>query len=312
MSNPRRDADPHIAVLAGGCSSEREVSLESGQAVLSALTQAGFRAERLDPATPDFVERLRQGGFDTAFNVLHGGTGEDGSVQGLLELLGIPYTGSGVLGCALSTDKGRAKVLWQAAGLPTPTGWLLQAGHWAPPPFPLPWCVKPVDQGSSVGVSRVDRIEVFRTAVETARVHSQEVLVEPWILGGEYTVGFVGKTILPSIRIETPRAFYDYVAKYQDPSTRYHCPSGLSAEDESRLGLLAMRAAEVLGVSGWGRVDFILTERLEPYLIEVNVAPGMTSHSLVPMAARVLGWSFADLCRNILAEAWSRGRPHDG
>ncbi|EQD67855.1 D-alanine--D-alanine ligase, partial [mine drainage metagenome] len=160
------------------------------------------------------------------------------------------------------------------------------------------------------GVSRVTSADRLQEAVDAARVYSGQVLIEPWIAGGEYTVGFVGEVILPSIRIETPREFYDYVAKYEDPATRYHCPSGLPAQDEAALGELALRAARALGVSGWGRVDFILTPRLEPHLIEVNVAPGMTGHSLVPMAARTVGWSFADLCRNILAHV--RGGSGDG
>ncbi len=302
MSKPGRGVRVRVALLAGGTSSERAVSLESGQAVESALADRGYTIERIDPADPDFMNRLRTGRFDAAFNVLHGGAGEDGSIQGLLEMLGIPYTGSGVLGSALSYDKGRSKMLWQALGLPTPAGWLIEPGKLEPPPFPLPWCVKPVDQGSSVGVSRVEREEAFRSALDLARTYSDRVLVEPWIAGGEYTVGFVGQVILPAIRIETPRVFYDYVAKYEDPATQYHCPAGLPAPDETALGDLAWRAARALGVTGWGRVDFMLTPRLEPHLIEVNVAPGMTGHSLVPMAARRLGWTFADLCQNILAE----------
>lgn len=308
----RREPDPEsqIAVLAGGQSPERAVSLESGRAVFEALTGAGYRVEMLDPAETVFIDRLRGGGFARAFNILHGGAGEDGSIQGLLEILGIPYTGSGVLGSALSCDKNRAKTLWQALGLPTPAGWLVEPDVIEPPPFPPPWCVKPVDQGSSVGVSRVETRDGLELAVDTARAYSERVLIEPWIAGGEYTVGFVGEKILPSIRIETPRAFYDYVAKYEDSATRYHCPSGLSARDEAALGSLAWRAARALGVSGWGRVDFILNDRLEPYLIEVNVAPGMTGHSLVPMAARAVGWTFTELCRRILAEA--RGGGLDG
>ncbi|MHB1544180.1 MAG: D-alanine--D-alanine ligase [Gammaproteobacteria bacterium] len=305
-----RDSKERIALLAGGTSSERAVSLESGRSVLEALAGLGFRVEMLDPAEQGFIDRLRAGGFTRAFNILHGGAGEDGSIQGLLEILKIPYTGSGVLGSALSCDKNRTKALWQALGLPTPAGWLLEPDVMETPPFPPPWCVKPVDQGSSVGVSRVETEERFQQAVEAARFYSDRVLVEPWIAGGEYTVGFVGEVILPSVRIETPRVFYDYVAKYEDPATRYHCPSGLPARDEAALGDLAWRAARALGVSGWGRVDFMLTSRLEPYLIEVNVAPGMTSHSLVPMAAREVGWSYAELCQKILAQV--RGGTGDG
>ncbi len=295
------DGIRRIAVLAGGRSGERAVSLESGRAVAGALAGAGFDVFPLDPAEPGFVERLLADRVDCVFNILHGPGGEDGTIQGLLESLHLPYTGSGVLGSALSMDKYRAKLLWQAAGLPVPAGVLCPEDRPAEPPFPPPWCVKPADQGSSLGVSRVADPSGLEAAFMEARRHSSQILIEPWIEGGEYTVALVGPFTLPSIRIETARDFYDYEAKYNDPQTRYHCPSGLDAQREAALGDLARRAAACLEVSGWSRVDFRLTTDQWPYLIEVNTLPGMTGHSLVPMAAQARGWDFTRLCLEILA-----------
>jgi D-alanine-D-alanine ligase len=304
------DGIRRIAVLAGGRSGERAVSLESGQAVAAALAGAGFEVFPLDPAESGFVDRLLGARVDCVFNLLHGPGGEDGTIQGLLESLNLPYTGSGVLGSALSMDKYRAKLLWQVAGLPAPPGVLCPEDRPAEVPFPPPWCVKPTDQGSSLGVSRVGDPSGLGEAVAQARRHSPHVLIEPWIPGGEYTVALVGPWTLPSIRIETPRDFYDYEAKYKDPQTRYHCPSGLDAGREAALGDLARRAAASLGVSGWSRVDFRLTLDLRPYLIEVNTVPGMTGHSLVPMAGRAQGWDFTRLCLEILSHRrGAGGRP---
>jgi D-alanine-D-alanine ligase len=300
-SPTRLDGIHRVAVLAGGRSGERAISLESGRAVSEALAGAGFEVFRFDPAEADFVDRLLAAHVDCAFNILHGTGGEDGTIQGLLESMRLPYTGSGVLGSALSMDKYRSKLLWQAAGLPTPPGILCPAEGPAEPPFPPPWCVKPADQGSSLGVSRVDEPSGLDAACAQARRYSPHTLVEPWITGGEYTVALVGSLTLPSIRIETSRDFYDYTAKYSDPQTRYHCPSGFDPGREAALGDLARRAASCLDVSGWCRVDFRVTPDLRPFLIEVNTLPGMTGHSLVPMAARAHGWDFPRLCLEILA-----------
>jgi D-alanine-D-alanine ligase len=301
------DGIRRVAVLAGGHSGERAVSLESGQAVGAALAGAGLDVCSLDPIEPGFVGRLLAAQVDCVFNVLHGPGGEDGTIQGLLESMKLPYTGSGVLGSALSMDKYRSKLLCQTMALPVPPGVICPADRPAEPPFPLPWCVKPVDQGSSLGVSRVDDPSGLEAAFVQARRHSPRILIEPWIEGGEYTVALVASLILPSIRIETARGFYDYEAKYKDPKTRYHCPSGLDPGREAALGDLARRAASCLDVSGWCRVDFRITPDHRPYLIEVNTVPGMTGHSLVPMAARAHGWDFTRLCLEILAQCRGRG-----
>jgi len=291
-----------VAVLMGGRSAEREISLRSGQAVLDALQQRGVQALSLDAGGDDFVSQLGSGSFDRAFIVLHGRGGEDGVVQGLLESLGIPYTGSQVLGSALSMDKLRTKQVWAGAGLPTPTFTLLQreADLQAVPALGFPVMLKPAREGSSLGMTKVEQERDLKPAWREASRFDREVLAESWVYGVEYTAAIVADAALPLIRLETPREFYDYEAKYVADTTRYHCPCGLLADVETGLQDLAMRAFLAVGASGWGRVDFFLDAAQRPWLIEVNTVPGMTDHSLVPMAAQVYGWDMPELVWRIL------------
>jgi D-alanine-D-alanine ligase len=297
-----------VAVLMGGWSAEREVSLKSGAAVLGALKASGIEAEGIDWTRND-VRRLTEGGFDRVFIALHGRGGEDGTVQGVLETLGIPYTGSGVLGCALAMDKLRTKRLWLGAGFPTPPFVLLRGredfAH-AIDRLGLPLIVKPVNEGSSLGMSKVDHAEGLPRAFEIAREFDQEVFAERWIHGPEYTVSILGGRALPSIRVETPREFYDYTAKYFAHDTRYHCPSGLSPDEEAEIARLALASFEALGCTGWGRIDLLRDREGGPWLIEANTVPGMTDHSLVPMAARAAGIEFEELVWRILAGSFLR------
>jgi D-alanine-D-alanine ligase len=298
-----------VAVLSGGRSAERSISLKSGAAVLEALRQRGVDAYALDSADEDFLERLQSGGFDRVFNALHGRGGEDGVVQGLLDHLGIPYTGSGVLGSALAMDKLRTKQLWLGVGLPTPAFCVLTSeadlpGAAADIGFPM--MLKPVREGSSIGMSKVEDAAGLEQAWRVAREYDPEVLAERWIEGREFTGAIVGTTTLPLIRLETPRAFYDYEAKYQSDTTRYHCPCGLKPEQESQLQALSLRAFAAVGASGWGRVDFMLDADGQVWLIEVNTVPGMTDHSLVPMAARVHGWDMPELVWRLLETSAGR------
>jgi D-alanine-D-alanine ligase len=291
-----------VAVLMGGRSAEREISLRSGRAVLDALQQRGVQALSLDAGGDDFVSQLGSGGFDRAFIALHGRGGEDGVVQGLLESLGIPYTGSGVLGSALSMDKLRTKQVWAGAGLPTPTFTVLQrdADLQAVPALGFPVMLKPVREGSSIGMTKVEQERDLKNAWQEASRFDREVLAESWVYGVEYTAAVVADIALPLIRLETPREFYDYEAKYLADTTRYHCPCGLLEDVESGLQDLAMRAFRAVGASGWGRVDFFVDAAQRPWLIEVNTVPGMTDHSLVPMAAQVHGWDMPELVWRIL------------
>jgi D-alanine-D-alanine ligase len=291
-----------VAVLMGGRSAEREISLRSGRAVLDALQQRGVQALSLDAGGDDFVSQLGSGGFDRAFIALHGRGGEDGVVQGLLESLGIPYTGSGVLGSALSMDKLRTKQVWAGAGLPTPTFTVLQrdADLQAVPALGFPVMLKPVREGSSIGMTKVEQERDLKKAWQEASRFDREVLAESWVYGVEYTAAVVADIALPLIRLETPREFYDYEAKYLADTTRYHCPCGLLEDVESGLQDLAMRAFRAVGASGWGRVDFFVDAAQRPWLIEVNTVPGMTDHSLVPMAAQVHGWDMPELVWRIL------------
>lgn len=291
-----------VAVLMGGLSAEREISLKSGNAVLDSLLQKGVDAHGID-ADADVIEKLQQGDYDRIFIVLHGRGGEDGVTQGALEALGLAYTGSGVLGSALSIDKLRCKQLWVGAGIPTPAYSLLdkqsnfdeigmQLG------FPL--IVKPVHEGSSLGMSLVKEPEAFNVAWKLASEYDQEVIAEQWIDGDEYTAAILGRDVLPLIKLETDREFYDYEAKYIGEQTNYICPCGLDAELELELRELALGAFDAVGASDWGRVDFMLDENKQPWLIEVNTVPGMTDHSLVPMAAKAAGIDFNQLVWKIL------------
>ncbi|HEU0219797.1 MAG TPA: D-alanine--D-alanine ligase [Gallionella sp.] len=291
-----------VAVLFGGKSAEREVSLKSGTAVLAALKRSGVDAHAFDPAMQN-LQALRDDGYERAFIALHGRFGEDGTVQGALELLGIPYTGSGVLASALGMDKWRTKLVWQAAQLPVPKYALLDAhSDWAGvvQQLGLPLFVKPANEGSSVGISKVKATGELRGAYQAAAKHDKLVIAESFIGGGEYTVAILGDEVLPVIKIEPASEFYDYEAKYLRDDTRYLCPCGLGAAQEAEMQRLAKQAFTLIGGQGWGRVDFLMDEAGKPYLLEVNTAPGMTDHSLVPMAARQAGISFEQLVVKVL------------
>jgi D-alanine-D-alanine ligase len=294
-----------VAVLLGGRSAEREVSLKSGAAVLAALQKAGVDAHPFDPAEGD-LHLLLEEGFQRVFIALHGRFGEDGTVQGALELMGIPYTGSGVMASAIAMDKWRTKMIWQAAGLPIPAyAALTEAGDWQAlaAHLKLPLFMKPANEGSSVGISKVKTVAELPAAFAEAAQHDKVVLAESFVGGGEYTVAIVNGRALPTIKIEPANEFYDYDAKYLRDDTRYLCPSGLNAADEAEMQSLALRGFEVIGAEGWGRVDFLRDETGKAYLLEINTSPGMTDHSLVPMAARQAGLSFEQLVLQVLERA---------
>jgi len=282
-----------VAVMMGGNSAEREVSLMSGGGVLAALLAKGVDAHAFDPADKPLAS-LTSEGFDRVFIALHGPFGEDGTLQGALETLGIPYTGCGVMASAIGMDKWRTKLLWQGAGLPIPAFEMLDdASDFAAveAKLGLPLFVKPATEGSSIGVTKVKAPGELRAAYEEAKKYDPLVIAEQFIGGGEYTCAVIDDAALPTIKIEPATEFYDYQAKYFRDDTVYHCPSGLSAEAEARMRELALTGFRVLGGRGWGRVDFLVGEDGTPYLLEINTSPGMTSHSLVPMAARVGGLS---------------------
>ena len=292
-----------VAVLMGGKSTERKISLQSGEAVLQALLARGVDAHALDAGDKGFVQQLSEGGFDRAFNALHGRGGEDGVVQGLLESLEIPCTGSGVLGSALAMDKLRTKQLWEGMNLPTPAFVMLNRDadlQSAVEQLGFPMILKPVHEGSSIGMNKVEQESDLQEAWQEAGNYDREVLAERWVEGTEYTAAIVGDTALPLIRLETPRTFYDYQAKYEADTTRYHCPCGLPEDQELDLQELAKQAFDAVGAAGWGRVDFFLDIAHRPWLIEVNTVPGMTDHSLVPMAAKAFGWDMRELVWRIL------------
>jgi D-alanine-D-alanine ligase len=294
-----------VAVLMGGRSAEREVSLRSGNAVLEALRGAGVDAVSVDWEF-DLEAQLRAERPDRAFIALHGRGGEDGCVQGALEVFGIPYTGSGVLGCALAMDKVRSKQIWRACDLPTPAFSLATEDLNKRVTTELGWpvMVKPAREGSSIGISKVERLEDLALAISTAKEYDSTVMIERFVHGAEFTLAIVGRQTLPLIRLETPRIFYDYEAKYHANDTRYLCPAGLSADRERAIAELGLAAFDALGASGWGRVDFMIDDDNRPWLIELNTVPGMTDHSLVPMAARHAGLSFETLVLDILATSF--------
>ncbi|WP_447936419.1 D-alanine--D-alanine ligase [Thermomonas fusca] len=305
---PLRCTDPaafgRVAVLMGGSSSEREVSLDSGRNVLEALQSRGVDAHAVD-GIPALVDALVHGRFDRVFNILHGGDGENGVLQGLLQGFEIPCTGSGVLGSALTMDKIRTKQVWISAGLPTPKFVRLAPGAdlgAAALELGLPVFVKPSSEGSSVGVARVLAEADIDAAIEVARGYGGEMLMEQMVVGDELTVGVLGEVALPSIRIVPKGEWYDYNAKYIAEDTQYLCP-GLEGGDEAAIRALALDAFRAAGCSGWGRID-VMRDRASArlLLLEVNTAPGMTSHSLVPKAARELGVSFEELCWRILEQ----------
>ena len=291
-----------VAVLMGGRSAEREISLRTGMAILAALRRQGVDAWEID-AGDTVVSDLVEGGFDRVFNALHGRGGEDGVIQGALETLGLPYTGSRVLGSALSMDKARCMWIWQRLGLPTPGFRLIRAEadlHAAAEELGLPLMVKPVHEGSSLGAAKVAAAQGLKEAWLNAARYDDKVMCERWIQGGDYTVGILNGHALPAIKIETDREFYDYHAKYLAGDTRYLCPCGLSQEKEDELAALALQAFDSIGAGGWGRIDILLDENERPYLIDANTVPGMTDHSLVPMAARQAGLEFDELVLRVL------------
>jgi len=290
-----------IAVLMGGLSAEREISLMSGRNVLEALRAAGEDAHAFDPAERGIFE-LKREGFARVFIALHGRYGEDGTVQGALELMRIPYTGSGVMASALAMDKVRTKMVWTAAGIPTPRCEVIVAGSdWAGVAgrLGLPLIVKPVREGSTIGLTRVTGAAELPQAYTLAARHDAMVMAEEFIGGEELTGGFLGDEALPLIRIEAPQGNYDYRNKYFSDETKYYCPSGLGDADERRIRGLVMQSARVLGCEGWGRADLIRRADGSVQFLEMNTSPGMTGHSLVPMAARQAGMSFSDLVLRI-------------
>ena len=291
-----------VAVFYGGFSSEREVSLDSGAAVLAALQSRDIDAAGWNPAAQDLTE-LAAAGFDRVWIALHGTGGEDGALQGLLQWLNTPYTGSGILASALAMDKILSKQLFEAAGISTPDYVVIEsAGNakLAADEFGFPLVIKPAAQGSSVGMSKVFAADELQAAVDLALSFGGPALAERCIVGDESTVAVLQGQALPSIRIETPRVFYDYRAKYESDNTHYFCPGTDDPELEQRFHDLATSAFRILGCSGWGRVDFMTGNDGEPQVLEVNTIPGMTSHSLVPMAAKVAGIDFAELCWRVL------------
>ncbi|WP_371323375.1 D-alanine--D-alanine ligase [Dechloromonas sp. ZY10] len=289
-----------VAVLFGGTSAEREVSLNSGSRVLAALCGQGIDAHAFDPAEQP-LDALK--GYDRAFVALHGRHGEDGTIQGALEVMHIPYTGSGVMASALGMDKWRTKLLWQAAGLPVPEYEILSADSdfaAVETHLGLPLFVKPAHEGSSIGISKVKQPGGVEAAYREASRHDALVIAERGILGGEYTVGIVGDEALPIVKIEPATEWYDYEAKYNRDDTRYLCPCGLPPEQEAEIRRQALAAFRVVGARGWGRVDFLMDTEGRHYFLEINTAPGMTDHSLVPMAARVAGMDYPALVRRVL------------
>jgi D-alanine-D-alanine ligase len=291
-----------VAVLLGGRSAEREVSLRSGAMVLQALRASGIDAHPFDPKERALSELIAER-FERVFIALHGRFGEDGTMQGALELLELPYTGSGVLASALAMDKWRTKLVWQASGIPTPPYCMLdRETDWAAvvAELGLPLMVKPACEGSSIGISKVTSIEQLEPAYRLAATHDSQVLAEQFIEGQELTAAILDQQALPLIALETPRVFYDYEAKYHAHDTRYVVPCGLAAEREQALQTLALQAFRALGAEGWGRVDLMLDRAGRPYFLELNTVPGMTDHSLVPMAARACGIEFDRLVLRIL------------
>lgn len=293
-----------VAVLLGGKSAEREVSLDSGTAVLEALVRSGVNAEAFDPQQRSVTELVN---YDRAFIVLHGRGGEDGQIQGVLEWLNVPYTGTGVQGSAIGMDKVKTKQVWQGSELPTAPYRIVTKDSDAADivnALGLPLIIKPVHEGSSIGMSKVEKIEDFAEAIAKATEHDAVVMAEKWITGREYTIVVLNGQALPVIRLEPPQdvAFYDYEAKYQRNDVQYGIPCGLTEAEEQQLKALSLRAFQAVGASGWGRIDAMQDEQGNFWLLEVNTVPGMTSHSLVPKAAAAVGYSFDELCVAILEQ----------
>ena len=299
-----------VAVVMGGFAAEREVSLISGKAVLEGLQSKGIDAHAID-LDRDVVSTLKQGGFDRVFNVVHGRGGEDGQLSGTLDLLKMPYTGSGVLGCALAMDKYRTKQIWQSLNLPTPNYLLIeskaQLADAAKLGFPL--MLKAALEGSSIGVVKVSNEQALEAAWEEASACNSHVIAEQFVHGRgvEYTCSILGNRALPLIALHAKNDFYDYEAKYLADDTEYRVPCGLDETKEAEIQALCLKAFKAVDAKGWGRVDVMLDQAANPWLIEVNTVPGMTSHSLVPMAAKAVGLSFADLVWEVLAQTLEVG-----
>ena len=294
-----------VAVLMGGLSAEREISLQSGNAVLTALQNNGVDAHAVDVGE-NIINELDKGNFQRAFIVLHGRGGEDGTIQGLLEIMRLPYTGSGVMASSIAMDKLKTKQIWQAMGLPTPGFFIIdsqQSCEQALETLGLPLIIKPVLEGSSIGISKVENREELLPSWKKAQLCGGHVIAESWIEGDEYTAALLDDQVLPMIKLKTSHKFYDYDAKYDADDTQYICPCGLADDREAVLAELTKNAFDAVNASAWGRVDFIVDENDQPWLIEVNTVPGMTGHSLVPMAAKQAGLSFDDLVLSILTTA---------
>jgi len=295
-----------VAVLMGGWSAERDVSLVSGQAVFEGLRNAGVDVDAVDFKKAN-VDQLK--GFDRVFNILHGRGGEDGVVQGLCEYLGIEYTGTGILGSALAMDKIRTKEIWLSKNLQTPEFRVVNTvaeSEKAIEALGLPVIVKPALEGSSIGISKVESKAEIIAAFELANSCKSSVMIEQWIVGEEYTASVLNGKVLPLIKLQTPNQFYDYEAKYVSDNTEYVCPCGLNDEKEKQLGDMALNAFDAISAQGWGRIDFMLDKQGQYWLIEANTVPGMTSHSLVPMAAKQAGYSFEDLLLEVLETSVDR------
>jgi D-alanine-D-alanine ligase len=296
-----------VAVVMGGNSAEREVSLMSGAGVLTALQSKGVDAHAFDPAEKP-LSALKEEGFDRVFLILHGPGGEDGTIQGALDFMGLPYTGCGVMASAIGMDKLRTKLIWRALGLPIPAFELIdEHSDFAAieAKLGLPLFVKPATEGSSIGVVKVKAVGGLKAAFEEARKYDRLVLAEAYVGGGEYTAPVLGDavrgyTVLPMIKIEPATEFYDYQAKYFRNDTVYHCPCGIPPAQEAEIGELVKQAFWAIGGASWGRVDFLMDELGNPFLLEVNTAPGMTSHSLFPMGAKVAGMRYEDVVLKIL------------
>ncbi len=293
----------NVGLLVGGDSAEREVSLKGGRAVFAALQRSGIKTEMFDGSDALF-EAIKAGRIDRVFNLMHGPGGEDGAIQGALQLMKIPVTGSGLLGSAMSMDKVRSKWVWESQGINTPPFFLVRKGcslagefieEWG-----LPLFVKPAGLGSSIGITKVEKVDELEEAIALARKYDDDVIVEPAVTGNEYFAGIIGDLVLPLIHIETPRSFYDYTAKYESDDTRYYCPCGLPPEVEKAMQELSLEAFLALECSGWGRVDFIIDEEGKAWFLEANTTPGMTDHSLVPQAAAQIGIGFDELVWRIL------------
>jgi D-alanine-D-alanine ligase len=305
--SPRKISDPgqfgRVGLAIGGESAEREVSLNGGRAVGAAFERQGIEFKVFDGPMALF-DAIRRGAIDRVFNLVHGPGGEDGSLQGALQLMKTPVTGSGLASSALTMDKVRSKWVWERNGIATPPfdyfGRDDQDCARAIEKFGLPLFVKPTGLGSSIGISRVSQASALQAAVELARSYGDTVIIEAEIVGAEYFAGILDRNVMPLIRVETPNEFYDYEAKYESDETRYFCPCGLDADQESSLQALSLKAFEILGASGWGRVDFLMDAAGKPWFLEVNTTPGMTDHSLVPQAAVEMGVGFDELVWRIL------------